>query len=479
MTTSRWRHGIPAFLVGVALALGAQVSAGLLLYGGPGFLPALAIVLATASFALGAGLAAPAGASGSDGGEADVPWSEVIRGPVLAARDVEGARRRWLALLLAFTAAAFFAGGWEIFRGFGARGFTQGTGLAFLVALPMYAGGRILASPALRLPPSPPPGRGGWGSAPWALAGAAAGFLALAFVFFPMLSPTAVFLFCVVATSGGALIHGWLLDEVAQAEVESIAAGCARIRWRRARPREERVAWIARGGEAIVRGGGGEPVTPLEKAVEEGILPALAPPGRVVIVGWTSLPMVLSTSPREADIQVIDPDAGRVAWLASDLESTDGPPRIVHRARSIEEWLEAGGGPPVDLVVSSGVPFSRDRGSGEGASWDALHGRLRPGGVVVLHGMHEDRDGVGFAAPIRAASGVFERCAVYLGPDEASGRGAPPRSGFLVCRRFGGVRPEEDAEPDAFPERAGAFARVTADASPAEPRTGMVAGKRA
>lgn len=471
----RWRHGIPAFLAGVALALGIQVSAGLLLYGGPGFLPALSVVLATASLALGAGLAAPPGVSWPGSGGAPPEWSELTGGPLLEIREVERVRRRWLGLLLAFTAAAFFAGGWELFRGFGARGLTQGVGLALMVASPMFAGGRLLASPAMRLVGEPGGDAGNWGGGSWALAGAAAGFLLLAHLLFPALSPTAVLLFCVVATSGGALVHGWLLDEVAQVEVEPRSGGQVRLRWRRPRPGSEGVAWLDRGGESVVRGGDGEPTHPADRALEMEILPLLSEPSHVVAVGWRSIPMALAAGPA-ARIDVVDPDPERVEWLVSELVGEEGNGRVTNRALSFDAWL-ASGPSSVDLVVASGSLLHGGEAPSASA-WAALADRLGPGGVVVVHGLVEGRAGDGLLAPLEAASGVFGLCAAYVGPAPGPAEGSAARAGFLVCGDGdpGTFRPPRTS--DALPERVGSFLKVLpqgAGAAP-DPEPGAVAG---
>jgi hypothetical protein len=174
-----------AFLVGAALAVVGEVAVGLLLYGGPGFIPALSVILAVILLALAVGLRA---------------GSRMGRGG-----SIENARRRWLPLLVAVSLAALFSGLWEVFRGFQAGALSQGAGLAFLAALPMYAGGAVLGGFA------PDSGEGGWVGPP-ALAGAGVGVLGTGYFLFPTFSPTVILLLCLMVLSAAALLHGRALD---------------------------------------------------------------------------------------------------------------------------------------------------------------------------------------------------------------------------------------------------------------------------
>lgn len=199
---------VPAFLAGAAAATSAELSAGLLLYSGIGFLRALTVILTVqmGAFALGLWTA----------------WSSGER------RGVEHLRRRWLFALVAFTAAAAFAGVARVLGAPASRGFGQGLGLGLLGALPMFATGALLGSMGRVM------GRGTRGGvtigvgAAW---GAATGFLASGFAFIPTLEPSSTLLVCVIALSAGALIHGWVLDqqEVAE-ELESRWTARGRVR---------------------------------------------------------------------------------------------------------------------------------------------------------------------------------------------------------------------------------------------------------
>lgn len=174
-----WAGGHPAVFVGFALGVNAPLSAGLLLYSGMGFARALAFFLAVLLLSLAVGLSATLAPEG--------------------AMNPDRVRGRWTWLLATFAAAALFAAGWEGFRGFGVTGVSQGAGLALLVALPMHAAGRVLAS-FNQL--------GETSSAPPALFGAGIGVLFLGLVFFPRLSPATTLLLCITVLSVGALRHG-------------------------------------------------------------------------------------------------------------------------------------------------------------------------------------------------------------------------------------------------------------------------------
>jgi hypothetical protein len=382
----------------------------------------------------------------------------------LPLRAVEEVRRRWLFLLVAFTAASLFSGGWELFRGFEARAFSQGAGLALLAALPLYAGGLLLASPALarvggRLretdgSPAPP-----------AFFGAALGFLLLGHLFFPALSPTAVLLLAIVATSGGALVHGWLLDEVAQVEVGGSGTSLVRIRTRRARPPVTRLGWLDRSGALVVREGGGGPALDRDRALEGALLGLLPPPSSVLVLGWRALPAALASSPEAARLRVVDPDPARPRELLEGMVGGTAR-RVVEISAAGETGAPHDGGTEavplhdrIFTVVGGGL-------SGEGEDpdgWTRLRASLAPGGTVVLLDVPEGGgESGGFLEALRAGAEVLGSAVGYLGPAEDAVPGAgggPPvagpgaRSGFILA---GGV------EPLDWPDRVGAFARIQA-----------------
>ncbi|GEM_PF-520397 len=191
MSNGGWLRALSPFLLGVAMGIVSLVAAGLLLYGGPGFLPALVVVLATqlASAALGA-------AYGARRRESD---------------PVEALRRQWLLALVAVTLAVVFSMAWEWFAGFGAPALSQGLGLALLAALPLFGAGSVVGALS-RFPQS----RGAAvADGPAAVLGAAAGVLLTGLVFFPMLgSSAALLLLALMVASTGALLQGRCLAGV-------------------------------------------------------------------------------------------------------------------------------------------------------------------------------------------------------------------------------------------------------------------------
>jgi hypothetical protein len=371
----------PPFLVGLALALATQVGAGLLLYGGPGFLPALSVVLATSAGSMALGLAS-------------APGRLRLRSPV------EAARREWLLLLLALTGAAFFSAGWEIFRGFGARALAQGAGLALMVALPLYLGGRLLALLDPRHAGIRAPG-------PPVLAGAATGFLLLAHLLFPTLSPTAVLLICVVAVSGGALAHGWVLDEVVHEVISPVAGEELRIRHaRRVRPLLDRLTVESPARVHLVRRGDGAPLLPVDTAFEGDLLPSLSPPDRVLAVGWRVVPAAVRTVPATARILLHTPGTDRVRPLLPLLAGPSG--EVPHHL----EMVPAHGQEPADWVLVDAKVLEEALDP----PWPRLRRLVRPGGILIVVGVNEGPDGQGLLGPLRNAGVHFGGAAAYVGP---------------------------------------------------------------
>lgn len=190
----RW---LPPFLVAGAGAAAGEMAAGLLLYSSEGFLRALTVVLVAEMIALGAGFLY------SRRGEP---------------ADVDALRRRWLLAVFAFAGAAVFAGLWSLSGGSpvpGLRqGLVQGLGLGLLAALPLFATGVVLG--ALARPPAGVSesvgGSDDGGIAAPAFFGAAGGLLFTGLFGVPTLQPASLYLFCVVSVSGGALLHGWMVD---------------------------------------------------------------------------------------------------------------------------------------------------------------------------------------------------------------------------------------------------------------------------
>jgi hypothetical protein len=454
VTSSGWKGTGPAFLLGSALAVGAQVSAGLLLYGGPGFLPALAVILAVTFFSLGAGLAAPPPVAGGE-------------------TLVEEARRRWLFTLLAFTLAAAFSAGWEIFRGFGALGATQAMGLAVLSALPAWTGGRTLAMIAhlARL-------EGVRGPAFPALSGAATGALALAWIFFPTLSPTAVILVALLAVSSGALLHGLALDEGVRVEPLprwEIAPGRWEVeRWIRPASRTVRVAARVDGRLRVLREGDGRPVLAEERALEGDPRRWGEWPERVLAlgVGAAVAAAALGRGGTPLHLRVVDPHPHRIEELLAALDWSGDLLHLDPVAMDPATLLQRGAGPlpdgGADWVLVDALALAPTPAAARIPPGGLLRLRewLRPGGLLAVLPLEEGAGAESLLERFHGVRGVFPRAALYLGPKGGEPLEAVPpsggwprfplgpaaRSGFLVAARDDGAE---------WPESVDGFLRVT------------------
>ena len=455
MTASGWKGATPASLLGFALAVSSQVSAGLLLYGGPGFMPALSAILAVNFLSLGSGLVAP---PPSGTGE----------------RIIEGARKRWLTTLLAFTLAAAFTAAWEIFRGFGASGVTQAVGLAVLAALPAYTGGRTLGMLAylshaddVRGPAFP------------ALTGAAAGALGLAYIFFPTFSPTAVILICLLAVSAGALVHGLALDEgVRVGPMPGWEGGIGRLeveRWIQASSREVRIAIREDGRLRVLRKSDGAPVFAEDRALEGDILRWGPAPARILALGLGAglTGARLGTEPGSGGLEltVVDPDPERIQRIFQMLKWGG-----IQRVRSLEAdpgaFLQRGAGPlppgGADWIVVDALALAPTGASARIPPGGLLRLRelLSPKGILVVLPLEEGGGAESLMERFRGVGNIFCRAALYLGPQGGEAVApAPPsggwprfplapsaRRGFLVAARSPGT---------GWPESVEGFLRVT------------------
>jgi len=470
MTPGTGAKALPPFLIGAALAISAVVAAGLLLYGGVGFVQALVVVLATLLASLGLGLSGGAPPRGPDA--------------------VEHLRRRWLLLLLSFGFAAVFSGVWEAFQGLGARGLTQAVGLALLVALPQYAGGAVLGS--LRDLPGMPRGLGG--PAPAALLGGAGGVIVFGFVFFPTLTATAILLVCLVGISGAALLQGSILDGaiwVREGTFGSPASGFTRVeRWERASPPLLRTAVLAGSRLCFVIGRGGDPVTPLDRFLEEAI-PRWHPSQRTsLVLGGDAAPAALGRllAPDDSEVHLVHPDPALLdvcIQLASEAE-TGGTLRT-HRGSfaglllgagstlnhsSQEEGLPEG---PFDFVLLHAAvlaPFGRNPPELPPGAIDWLADRLAPEGVLVMTSLLDDAAPSPILARARPLAGAFPSVSLYVAP--AAGEAVlddVPESRVESWRALLPPRGAREAilvagtEPEAgWPERVGDVLRVRVEA---------------
>lgn len=415
---------LPSFLVGAALAVVAEVSVGLLLYGGPGFIPALSVILAVVLLALGVGLWMGGSGEGED--------------------PVEIARRRWLLALVSVSAAAVFSGLWEIFQGFGAVALTQGLGLAFLAALPMYAGGLLLAQLG---------GLGAGGGSPRAgaaaLAGAGIGVLLAGHLFFPTLSPTAILLLCLMALSAAALLHGRILDRrVSVQGLRVLGGGRAPVQveeWVRGRPSLFRNVLLTPGGVRVITDEQGRAVLPDEILLEEG-LPAWGEEvRRALVLGGGGGGVARRLARQDGrEVWLVDGNEDLLEAVAGELPGGDAEGMRTHRAR-VSDLLAGEAGPPTggpfDLIVLEWtrrtVPGALDRLPAP--ALERLRALLGPAGILAIFplALDPERGEDGLLTLARTVSRHLPRTALYVarvGSDVLAHVPAERRQAWLASR---------------------------------------------
>lgn len=182
-------RSVPPFMVGIAAATAAEVSATLLLYTGPALMRSITVILAVQGVSFGLGLRETPGA----------------RDDLLAS-----VRRRWLLCMATFLVATLYAASWSLFPDLAGSGLSQGLGLALLAAFPLYACGNVLSAMTTASVTEPTGHRVNIG-APAAL-GAALGFVATGVSLPQVLTPASLLLVCLVILSGGGLVYGSVLD---------------------------------------------------------------------------------------------------------------------------------------------------------------------------------------------------------------------------------------------------------------------------
>jgi hypothetical protein len=399
VTPEGWLRALPPFIVGGVLCIAALVAAGLLLYGGPGFLPALVVVLACHLAAIGAGIV----------------WG---RG-VPAEDPVEFLRRRWFLFLVALTLAAVFAGSWEWFQGFGARALTQGLGLAFLSALPLFAGGAVLGS--MTELPEPPTGL--QAPAPAAFMGGATGALIFGLTLFPLFqSSTGLLLLCLVLVSMAALVHGRALDQLVWirelASPAELASGARIEAWTRAVPERSTLVLLEEGRVRCAVGRDGVATLSVDRALNDGVGRWAPRGGRALILGVGRLPLA---------VRLVAGDSlpGGSRWQVLLLE----------KDRTLLTLLEEEGGPKLPVpLVEGGAAGDEDLEGGDGPGDEACSSsfRFRPLSVQEALG-DEDPEGVlglerydliavdtlalgGGSAPVGMPGAVVERLGRALRP---------------------------------------------------------------
>ncbi len=182
-----WRPMVAAGFLGAALAVVSETAGGLLLYAGPGLLESLSVVLAVQAGSLAAGLL--------QGGGSD---------PEALDRSLRG---RWHFVLVTLSLAAATAGAWSFLGGLSRVPGGQAVGLALLGAMPLFAGGSVLAG-LCHVAAGKGRGAGpaiGCGAA--FLLGAAAGFLLYGLLLVSVLRPPVALILCVAVAAAGAMVH--------------------------------------------------------------------------------------------------------------------------------------------------------------------------------------------------------------------------------------------------------------------------------
>lgn len=484
MRSSSWAGAAPPFILGMGLAITVMVSAGLLLYGGPGFLPALTVVIGAQLGALAAGLIMEAGIPGE-------PHPSRLR-------------RRWFFVLAASALAAVFSGLWEVRGGFGASGLSQLFGLAILAMVPLFAGGALLGalSGVHRRVGSHPAGPGAA-----ALLGGGAGAVLLGLFLFPVFrSSTALLLLVLVGLSVGALIQGWGLEgrlwvaPEPRDEQEPPAPGARREvreatveRWTAAEG-ERGLTVLVRPGEILtVAGPGGEPALEMDRALCDWLAGWGKEGGRGLVLGVGRIPQAISMSNggtrshRGWRVELLDaPARGAARFVEATGLHGQGPhgSGLVVRDVEVGEALEESPRhlPPgsCDLIVLDAMALGAGRSGTFRLRPGALlrlHSALRPGGLLVVGPL---QDG-GTAGPLLEGTPAlianhFSRTSVYvsgtgsagtMGPwDVPPGRGegwarlhpeTGARSAFVVAVREGG---SGGGSQQVWPDRIRGFLRV-------------------
>ncbi len=420
---SRWA-ALPPFLAGAAAATAAEFSAGLLLFSEEGFLPALTLILTVETAALGLGL-----------------WT---RPPALPGGEVEELRRGWLFSLVAFALASVFSAA-LVFPGNGSRtGIGQGLGLALLGSLPLFAVGSLLGA------------MGRWKGSEMAgvevgapsVLGGALGFLLTGTIFLPSTAPCIAFLICLVALSGGALLHGWILDDrpvVLLRESHPSSVGEQRVEDRVIGnpPRELRV--LTEGGR--LRGaedGQGGPAREWEGAVLAALRGEATAPDRVLYLGGGSgtLARLLRETFPEVPVHLVERTRELVELARRSFKRWDGWDSVELRFGELLSVLRSLRATyPLVLVDVEALPFLGRLPFLEDKDWSALRDATGANGLLVLGGFRTVSGEAVEILEVLRARGLecYHRGDLYLGElpsaadNPAPGPGREREAFLLFC----------------------------------------------
>ena len=432
---------LPPFLAGLVAAVTVATSTGLLLYTENGFLPAITLILTIEMAALAFGL-----------------WGGSFP---LGGGAVEQIRRGWLFSLVVFALAAALSAGMDFLGDGSGTMVSQGLGLGFLGGLPLFAIGSLLGAMGRagqrgrshRLP--------ALGAA--TLSGVAAGFLTAGALLIPNAAPYSIYLFALVALSGGALVQGWVLDGWPIREVLEVLSG-PNGEWRAegralgSARREVRVLLAEgriRGAEDLT----GNPVRPWEKSLLEGLrVVDDQGPGSLLYLGGGSGTLSRGLSQAEAPFPVLaverSPEVVTLAGLAFSRRDVDEMDkefpveggRIHQPGLRIGELLEGQfqGQAPALVVVDCDAlprlgpsPFLRE------GDWRFLAQAVGPGGTLVLGGIGYSKHGSDVVAEVFAdhARDWFDDVIVYRAMDHLLDPELLPEMGeeqyMVVCKSSG------------------------------------------
>jgi hypothetical protein len=418
-------------LVGVSAAVTMELSTGLLLYSDSGFLPALTLILTVECAAVALGL-----------------WSGATPGRDSA---VEQLRRWWFMALVAFAVAAALSAGRTFWEGSGNGALAQGVGLALLGGLPLFTLGALFGAMAAKEGPKGPPVERV--AVPGVL-GVAGGFLIAGGVLIPNLAPYSIFLLCLVALSGGALLQGWVLDLRLAVEIREkrlTPLGSLSVEDRAVgSPRKEVRILLEEGRIRGGEGSGGEPARAWEAALVAGLAAQGKDPGPVLYLGGGSgtAARALSEVFPGLRLTLVERNPLLLEMAGEHLTAVGEEVDVRYLAGDPFLLLESMQDRyPLVLVDGQGLPMLGGQPHLREGDWRLLKETAGNAGVVFFGGLYIPEGGPDqLLDPLVRGAGVwFQKMGVLV--EEAPGIGAalfPDLSrGSEACLIFGEVQEAE------------------------------------